>query len=204
VVEAAAGADGPDNKFALRRKATRQALLRLGLTRLPIKGYSGTRVDDIVRDSNHTRGAFYFHFAGKEEFFLELLRARAELRDEWWQAARDPELADLRAAVGATLAHLDSREDGGAWLLLIADFFQAVREQPEYTGPLRELYRQWLVELGAFVEVLRERGFARTDLPAERLGAEIFATAEGHTIHHALYDMPRDGLVDALVRLIQP
>ncbi|MCB1274574.1 MAG: TetR family transcriptional regulator [Leucobacter sp.] len=194
----------PNTKFAVRREATRQELLRLGLTRFPLKGYSSTTIDDLVRDSGYTRGAFYFHFPGKEDFFLELLRTRAELRDEWWRVARDPGIADLREAIVATLAHLDTREDGGAWLLLIADFFQTVHEQPEYVEQLRELYQQWLVELGAFVAVLRERGFARTDLADRALGAEIFATVEGHTIHRALYEMPATGLVDMIVRQLQP
>jgi AcrR family transcriptional regulator len=193
-----------ETAFSRRRAATRAELLRLGLERFPRKGYSGTTVDDIVRDSGYTRGAFYFHFPGKEDFFLHLLRARAELRDEWWLVARDPALPDLRAAVTATLAHLDALEDGGAQLMLIADFFQTVGGRLEYTEPLRELYRTWIVELTAFVTELRGRGFARLDVPAEALGAEIFATAEGHTIHRALYNMPGDGLIDALVRIIRP
>jgi AcrR family transcriptional regulator len=193
-----------ETAFSRRRAATRAGLIRLGLERFPRKGYSGTTVDDLVRDSDYTRGAFYFHFTGKEEFFLQLLRTRAELRDEWWLVARHPALPDLRATVTATLAHLDALEDGGAQLMLIADFFQTVGGRPEYTEPLRELYRTWIAELASFVAELQARGFARRDLSAEALGAEIFATAEGHTIHRALYDMPGDGLIDALVRIIRP
>jgi AcrR family transcriptional regulator len=191
-------------KFTQRREATRRELLRLGLERFPVKGYSSTTIDDIVRDSGLTRGAFYFHFAGKEEFFLELLRLRAELRDEWWLVARDPGHADTRAAVAATLAHLGSVPDGGAWLLLIADFFQAAQAREEHTIPLRALYAQWIVELAAFVAELRARGLARTDLAPEALGAEIFAVAEGYTIHRVLYEVPNDGLLDALVRILRP
>lgn len=193
-----------ENKFARRRAATRAELLRLGLERFPRKGYSGTTIDDVVRDSGLTRGAFYFHFSGKEEFFLHLLRARAGLRDEWWTVARDPRLGDTRAAIAATLAHLDGLDDGGAWLILITDFFQAVRGNEEHIEPLRELYRQWIAELATFVRELQTRGLARVDLSPETLGAEIFATAEGHTIHQALYGTPGDGLIDSLTRIVQP
>jgi AcrR family transcriptional regulator len=192
------------NKFTQRRESTRAELLRLGIERFPRKGYSATTIDDIVRDSGYTRGAFYFHFSGKEEFFLLLLRMRAELRDVWWLVARNPALTDLPAALAATLAHLDALEDGGAWLMLIADFFQAVGGQPKYTEPLRALYRDWIAELSAFIGELRARGLARLDLDAEALSAEIFATAEGHTIHRTLYATPGDGLLDALVRIIRP
>ena len=193
----------PGNKFAQRRAATRRELLRLGLERFPLKGYSSTTIDDIVRDSTLTRGAFYFHFSGKEEFFLELLRVRAELRDEWWLAARDPAHTDTRAAVIAVLDRLGRVPDGGAWLLQIADFFQATRGRDEFAGALRTLYAQWIDEIAAFIGELRARGLARTDVAPETLAAEIFAVAEGFTIHRALYAMAGEGLVDALTRILR-
>lgn len=195
---------GAGNKFAQRREATRRELLRLGLERFPVKGYSSTTIDDVVRDSGLTRGAFYFHFAGKEAFFLELLRERATLRDEWWLIARDPAHTDAGAAIASALAHLTSLEDGGAWPLLVADYFQAVHGAEEHLAPLRELYRRWTVELGLFVQELRLRGFARTDVAPESLGAQLFAIVEGHTVHHLLYGMPADGLLDVLVRVVRP
>lgn len=195
---------GVGNKFAQRRAATRRELLRLGLERFPLKGYSSTTIDDLVRDSELTRGAFYFHFAGKEEFFLELLRLRAELRDEWWLVAREPAHTDTRAVVAAVLERLARVPDGGAWLLQIADFFQAARGRDELTGPLRELYAQWIVEISTFIRELRARGLARTDAAPEALAAEIFAVAEGFTIHRALYAMSGEGLVDALERILRP
>jgi len=197
------GKDG-DSKFATRRKTTRAALVRLGLERFPIKGYSSTTVEDLIRDSDYTRGAFYFHFRGKEDFFLAVLEYRAELRDEWWLVARDPAHTDTESAVFATLAHLNALEDGGAWLMLIADFFQATGRDSEYVPALHTLYRNWIVELTRFVEALQERGLARADVPAEQLAAQAFATAEGHTIHHALYGLNPATVADSLVRLLKP
>jgi AcrR family transcriptional regulator len=196
-------ADG-DTKFAARRKATRATLVRLGLERFPLKGYSGTTIEDIIRASGYTRGAFYFHFPGKEEFLLAVLEYRAELRDEWWLTARDPALDGTRSAVAATLAHLDTLDDGGAWLMLIADFFQATEGEEQYVARLRALYDTWIRELTQFVEEMQARGFARTDAPAEQIAAQVFATAEGHTIHHVLYGLPATGVVDALVRVLRP
>jgi AcrR family transcriptional regulator len=196
-------ADG-DTKFAARRKATRAALVRLGLERFPLKGYSGTTIEDIIRGSDYTRGAFYFHFSGKEEFLLAVLEYRAELRDEWWLTVRDPSLDTTRSAVAATLAHLDTLDDGGAWLLLIADFFQATVGDEQYVARLRALYDTWIRELTLFVEELQARGFARTDAPAAQIASQVFATAEGHTIHHALYGLPAAGVVDALARVLRP
>jgi len=197
------GKDG-DSKFATRRKTTRAALVRLGLERFPAKGYSGTTIEDLIRSSDYTRGAFYFHFRGKEDFFLAVLEYRAELRDEWWLVASDPAHTDTRAAVVATLTHLNALEDGGAWLMLIADFFQATGRDSAYVPTLRTLYGNWIVELTRFVEALQERGLARADAAAGQLAAQAFATAEGHTIHHALYGLDAAAMADSLVQLLKP
>lgn len=195
---------GAPNKFELRRAATRAGLLRLGLQRFPVKGYSATTIDDVVRGSDYTRGAFYFHFTGKEEFFLSVLQARADLRDQWWLAVRGPGVMDVQAAVVAALARLREQTDGHPWLLLIADFSQAATGRAEYSEPLRALYQQWIVEIASFVRETRARGFARDDLTDEALAAEVFATAQGYTLHRAVYGASGDGLVDALVRILQP
>jgi len=191
------------SKFAARRTATRAALVQLGLERFPLKGYSGTTVEDLIRASDYTRGAFYFHFRGKEDFFLAVLEYRAELRDEWWLVASDPRHTTTRQAVMATLAHLNALHDGGAWLMLIADFFQATGRDAAYVATLRELYGAWIVELTRFVEALQQRGLARTDVAAQALAAQAFATAEGHTIHRVLYGLDGELVADSLVRLLE-
>lgn len=195
---------GAPNKFELRRAATRAGLLRLGLQRFPVKGYSATTIDDVVRGSGYTRGAFYFHFAGKEEFFLAVLQARADLRDQWWLAVREPALATVESAVIAALAQLREQTDGHPWLLLIADFSQAAAGHDEYTDPLHALYRQWTVEISSFVREVRARGFARDDRTDDALAEQVFAAAQGYTLHRAVYGIAGKGLVDALVRILQP
>jgi TetR/AcrR family transcriptional regulator, transcriptional repressor for nem operon len=193
------------NKFAQRREATRANLLRLGIERFARKGYSGTTVEDIVRDSPFTRGAFYFHFTGKEDFFLAVLRERARIRPEWWKAARDPAVGDLRQTLVAVLQALaETEEIGGHYLLLTVDFFQTVRAQAVYADALSSLYLEWIDELGRLVDELRSRDLIRTDLATASLAAEVFAVADGYTVHTTLYGADPSGLIDALVRVLQP
>jgi AcrR family transcriptional regulator len=195
---------GAPNKFELRRAATRAGLLQLGLGRFPTKGYSATTIDDIVRGSDYTRGAFYFHFAGKEEFFLHVLQARADLRDQWWLAVREAGVVDAQSGVVAALARLRDQTDGHPWLLLIADFSQAATGHHEYTEPLQALYRQWITEIASFVREMRVRGFVRDGLADDAVAEQVFATAQGYTLHRAVYGIAGQGLVDALVRILQP
>lgn len=52
---------------------TRQNLVDAGLRIMNKKGFSSTRIEDIASEAGVTRGAFYYHFSGKEEIYFELL-----------------------------------------------------------------------------------------------------------------------------------
>lgn len=197
--------DAP-TKFDLRREATRSELLRLGVERFPVKGYAATTVEDIVRDSGLTRGAFYFHFAGKEDFFLAVLRHRQAARDEWWTVADDPQMTSLKDILTAAITVLALRADGGTalWLALIVEFVQSLRGEGDYAARLAELYPEWLVELRSFVAALDARGLVRSDLSHDELAAMIFAHVEGIELHHRLYGAAPGGVVDSLCRLLAP
>jgi len=196
----------PRNKFEARRAATRRELLRLGIERFPARGYSATTVEDVVRDSALTRGAFYFHFASKEEFFLELLLARVARRAEWWQAAEAPGVETLEQAVAEAFRRLaeDGGPDDAAWIVLITDFSHTVRDEPRYREALRGLYDEWIVELSRFVEPLARRGLVRADRSVAELSAEVFATVEGHNLHARLYGADPAPAFDAVLRVLRP
>lgn len=52
---------------------TRERLLDVAADVFADKGYHGTAVDEIVRLSNSSKGAFYFHFPHKQGIFTALL-----------------------------------------------------------------------------------------------------------------------------------
>jgi AcrR family transcriptional regulator len=197
---------GTPTKFDLRREATRSELLRLGVERFPLKGYAATTVEDLVHDSGLTRGAFYFHFTGKEDFFLAVLRHRSEARDDWWAVAEDPQNTTLEQIVGSAIMVLAMRADGGTalWLALIVEFVQSLRDKQEYATQLAELYPDWLTELRSFVAALDARDLVRRDLSYDELAGMIFAHVEGIELHHRLYGAAPAGVVDSLCRLLAP
>lgn len=57
-----------------RREETRSALLQAAAACFARCGYAETGVADICRRAAVSKGAFYYHFPGKREIFLELLR----------------------------------------------------------------------------------------------------------------------------------
>lgn len=69
-----------DQSSSIRQpEATRERILDAALLAFSRNGYHGTRLDDIVEESETSKGAIYFHFANKERLFLALVDQFADL-----------------------------------------------------------------------------------------------------------------------------
>jgi len=67
--------DNPSNSTS----ETRDRILEAAAKVFSSKGYHDTRVDDIVKDSNTSKGSFYFYFPSKQDIFLALVDTFANL-----------------------------------------------------------------------------------------------------------------------------
>jgi AcrR family transcriptional regulator len=57
----------------LKRMATMQRMQVTGLELFYKKGYYNTSVDDILKELSLSKGAFYYHFSSKEDFFIQIV-----------------------------------------------------------------------------------------------------------------------------------
>jgi len=53
--------------------ATMQRMQTAGLEMFYKKGYYNTSVDDILKELSLSKGAFYYHFESKEDFFVQII-----------------------------------------------------------------------------------------------------------------------------------
>lgn len=67
--------------------STKARILDAALSAFSRKGYHDTRLDDIVDESETSKGAIYFHFANKERLFLALVDQFADLLERRVQEA---------------------------------------------------------------------------------------------------------------------
>lgn len=58
---------------------TRERILEAAVSVFASKGYHDTKVDDIVSESNTSKGSFYFYFPSKQDIFLALVDTFANL-----------------------------------------------------------------------------------------------------------------------------
>ena len=195
----------PPNKFEIRRARTRRDLLQLGIDRFLLKGYGETTIEDIVRDSGYTRGAFYFHFASKEAFFIEVLRARRERRGAWWdvlEAAEPTTLLEALTVADAEFSRTDP--DAARWTMAISEFVDANRAHDELIAPLRELHQEWAEELARLTVYLQDRGLCRTDRTAVALAGDLLAIVTGFGIMYELYGADPAVTMEIYVRHLEP
>ena len=94
-----------------RSEETRAALLRSASRLICELGMHGASIDRIAADAGYTKGAFYAHFASKEDLFLVVLDEHfaTELArlDVILAGAEDP-AEEARKAAEDFLAHIDA------------------------------------------------------------------------------------------------
>lgn len=123
-------------------------------------GYRASTVADIVRHARTSKRTFYAQFAGKEECFLELLRADTERLADGIRSAVDPG-ADwrhqVRQAVEAYVGNIESRP---------AITLSWIRELPSLGAAARPVQRHGLRLLTSLlVDLSGGPGFRRAGLP---------------------------------------
>ncbi|MDP5061092.1 MAG: TetR/AcrR family transcriptional regulator [Maribacter sp.] len=59
---------------SLKRMATMQRLQNTGLELFYAQGYYDTSIDDILKKLDLSKGAFYYHFDSKEDFFIQIIQ----------------------------------------------------------------------------------------------------------------------------------
>ncbi len=103
------------------------------------KGYAATLIDDIARESDTSKGAFYFHFPSKKAIFEALLKSLVDRLTRDAQdaiAAQAGAVAKIEAALRAVLG-LFARHEKATRLL----FVEAVGLGRAFEQPVRDAHR---------------------------------------------------------------
>jgi len=103
------------------KEATRERLLDAAEHVFAEKGYHGAVIDDIIQESDTSKGGFYFHFPNKQAIFLaliDILVPKLAASVERAIAAEADPLAQLDAAL-STVLDLFSRHRRLSKILLV-------------------------------------------------------------------------------------
>jgi AcrR family transcriptional regulator len=185
------------------REASREAIVGSAMHLFAEHGFAATRVEDIVQAAGYTRGAFYFHFENKLDCFWAVADYRERLRGEWvTQVTEDVDRSthSLEQVLARTFAHFAEVEQGVSdWVLVMVDFFQQHRHDAEVHDRIAALYADWHANISRFVRALQQGGWVSGAADPDVLATEVFAYAEGLTVHARLYQLPAANLQAALI-----
>ncbi|TSD99796.1 TetR/AcrR family transcriptional regulator [Skermania sp. ID1734] len=171
-----------------QRDETRRRLLDAAFTVFAAKGFGRTRIDDICRAANFTKGAFYSNFASLEDLFYALYREQSRFAavhtvDVLATAAADPDQAIRRWA-----EQLPIDRD---WLLINTDFVLHAARHPEVAAQLARERTQFRHEVTALIAAyVREHADRLPPTLAEpEKWARAIVTVYDGAIHQLLLDM---------------
>jgi AcrR family transcriptional regulator len=169
-----------------RSEETRAALLRAASRSICALGMRGASIDRIAAEAGYTKGAFYAHFASKEELFLVMLDEHfaTELArlDAVLSGAGDP-VEEARAAAEDFLVHIDADPE---WRRLYQEFAtHAARHdafRAEFAARQRALrermagvFARWAADLGVIPPV-----------PPADIAAMVFFMADGFLLNQMI------------------
>lgn len=161
-----------------RGEATRRHIVGVAALAFAENGYNGVSLNDIVRDTGLTKGAFYFHFPSKEALALEVFGTK-QLE---WQAAIIDVMQPHPRAIDRLNAMLDCgcemyEVDASARVVgrLCVELSRERKLAPRLTGYLQI----WFDMVAGLVEEAQAEGDARTDLDPKTTAETIVSAFIG-------------------------
>jgi AcrR family transcriptional regulator len=161
-----------------RGEATRRHILEVAASAFAEHGYRGISLNDIVRESDLTKGAFYFHFPSKEALALAVFQDK---QDRW---------------VGRILSALETKPRAIDCLEVMLDVGCDIYEQDSSARVVGRLcfelsseasaspvlsahLAMWFEVTEQLIRRAQEQGDVRTDIDARQMAETIVAAFIG-------------------------
>jgi AcrR family transcriptional regulator len=161
-------------------REAREELLAAALRVFARRGYREAGVDEIAAEAGYSKGALYWHFAGKEELLTALLEERidAPLRDRVALLASAPPERDMSVEATREFARqLDQERDA---LLLEREYWSLAIRDPELRARYAERQTELRDSLATALEArARHLGTPHLTMPAEDVARIVMGIIGG-------------------------
>jgi AcrR family transcriptional regulator len=162
----------------IQKEQTRALLVDAALRVFAEHGYEEATVEDIAAAAGYSKGAYYFHFASKEDIFLELLEQWASDQTERLKAF--DEVAPAAAALLETLeAFLSYEEREIAWPRLLVEFWAQARRHEAIRRGLSQAYAAWRLLLAQAFRRAAHSGLLSPQLDPDDAARLVLSTHDG-------------------------
>jgi AcrR family transcriptional regulator len=169
------------------KEEKRNHILESALKCFGEKGYQATIIDDIVKDSNISKGAIYNYFASKEEIYLQLLHAGTET---FFDDA-EKENAKLSGAK-AKLENLflkfkkqELTEKNQQSMRVYIEFWLYSSRQEDLRAILEERYNRFINYIADILVEGQNSGEIKKDIDPENASRIFWAMRDGNVLHYS-------------------
>jgi AcrR family transcriptional regulator len=169
-----------------RSDATRAALVRSASRLIGELGMNGASIDRIAADAGYTKGAFYVHFASKEDMFLTLLdehfASEVARLDRVLEGVGDP-AQEARVAAEGFIARVDSEPE---WRGLYRELAAHAGRNPSFRERFAARQRDLRERMAAVFERWARDLGATPAVPARDVAAMAMFMADGFLLNRTI------------------
>jgi AcrR family transcriptional regulator len=187
---------------------TREALIQAGIELFAARGLDAPSLDEICDRAGYTRGAFYVHFADRDDFVVDVM---AEVGARFLDAviAGAAAEADGEGGLAETARRFVGAFETGGYPLMVAhgvrphQLMQACARSAKIRERYVELVRAGIARLGRVVHVDQAKRRVRTDVEYEEI-AQILVTliAGAQTLWDIGVDVDLPRISKAVLRML--
>ncbi len=170
-------------------EVTRANLLSAALKLFGENGVTATRLEDIARAAGVSRGALYWHFDGKGDIIIELLKTRTDsffhVLDEALGVAGDP-LDRISGALNSLMRHHEN--DVVFRDAMMLEFERAILDDRDnrFHAYLKQTTERYVKVFSAIIEEGKQYGSIRDDFPTPYLLQFLGALTTGVFMEYRL------------------
>jgi AcrR family transcriptional regulator len=174
--------------------SSKEKILKAALKLFMQKGYEKTSMNDIVKESNYTKGGIYHHFKNKHELFIETIKLLFNEFHTWEEeffknckSLKDffftyfDSMHRLKEFL-SQISEYDGAEEYEFFLLMV----EAITKFPE----IKELHNQehaaTMTQLMSTLDEAQKAGKIRKDISSYTISIMVHALGEGTMLYHIL------------------
>ncbi len=166
----------------LKRMATMHRMQVTGLELFYKNGYYNTSIDDILKSLSLSKGAFYYHFQSKEDFFVSIVqnlivRKVYSLLIEPIEGKEDPFQAIEKCFENALETAEHNEMDYGFVLSNFISEFN--RRNTVISSYLMDIYKVWEVNLVSILQKGKSDGFVNRHVDSEGVATYLISSYMG-------------------------
>jgi TetR/AcrR family transcriptional regulator, transcriptional repressor for nem operon len=171
---------------------TRRAIIERSAPVFNTRGYFGTSMSDLVRETGLEKGGIYNHFGGKEELALAAFEYAVGVMERRYEKAmegKDGALERLFAVMYEMAGIVENPPVAGGCPVLNSAV-ESTDANPALKERAREFAGGWLRLVGSIVKEGKESGEFHPDADPRKTASVVVSTLEGAVMLSRLHEDP--------------